>query len=64
MRLKKVFFFNCPKNIFHLINLSSASLASIIIIIIIATAEDFFFLLWNFNFKTLKPQKQQTINVA
>lgn len=42
MRLKKVFFFNCPKNIFHLINLSSASLASIIIIII-ATAEDFFF---------------------
>lgn len=63
MRLKKVFFLNCPKNIFHLINLSSASLASIIIIII-ATAEDFFFLLWNFNFKTLKPQKQQTINVA
>lgn len=42
MRLKKVFFLNCPKNIFHLINLSSASLASIIIIII-ATAEDFFF---------------------
>lgn len=63
MRLKKVFFLNSPKNIFHLINLSSASLASIIIIII-ATAEDFFFLLWNFNFKTLKPQKQQTINVA
>lgn len=63
MRLQNFFFFflNCPKNIFHLINLSSASLASIIIIII-ATAEDFF-LLWNFNFKIL-PQKQQTINVA
>lgn len=47
MRLKKVFFLNCPKNIFHLINLSSASLASIIIIII-ATAEDYFFFIMKF----------------